>query len=186
MKPAVTWHVVVVATTMASAAMAQPPLRAAQGQGVSDSVGRVRLENQIRRMFTRAVRERVGLTDDQMTRLAPVTSKYEQQRRQLQLDERDTRIALRTALTADATDQKKVDDLLQRMLDVQKRRVRILEAEQSDLAAIMTPVQRARYMALQEQIRRRLEQMRQRRMQLMEDEMSDAPRPRPRLRRPPP
>jgi len=50
------------------------------------------------------------------------------------------------------------------MVDIQKRRVAILESEQHDLATIITPIQRARYMALQEQVRRRLEQMRQRRV----------------------
>jgi len=105
------------------------------------------------------------LSDDQMMRLRPVTQKYEQQRRQLQMEERDTRLSLRTSLQAgQSADANQVDQMLQRMVDIQKRRVAILEAEQRDLATIMTPIQRARYMALQEQIRRRLEQMRQRRV----------------------
>jgi hypothetical protein len=88
------------------------------------------------------------------------------------------RAAIRNAETADA---KQVDQLLQKMVDIQKRRVQLLDTEQRDLAAIMTPIQRAKYMALQEQVRRRLEQMRQRRMQLLEDDM---PAPRPRQRPP--
>jgi len=146
---------------------AQPPTLAPAGQrqGGTDSIGRARLEGQLRQGFARLVRNRVGLSDEQMTRLRPLTQRYEQQRRQLQIEERDTRFSLRSSLApGQSADPKQVDELLQRMVDIQKRRVAILEAEQRDLATIMTPIQRARYMALQEQIRRRLEQMRQRRV----------------------
>ena len=61
-------------------------------------------------------------------------------------------------------DSAQVNQLLQTLIDVQKRRVQILEAEQRDLAVFMTPMQRAKFMAVQEQFRRRLEQMRQRRV----------------------
>ncbi len=152
---------------VALAASAQQPDLAAlpRRQSGSDSIGRARLEGQLRQRFALLVRNRVGLSDDQMMRLRPVTQKYEQQRRQLQMEERDTRLSLRTSLQAgQSADANQVDQMLQRMVDIQKRRVAILEAEQRDLATIMTPIQRARYMALQEQIRRRLEQMRQRRV----------------------
>jgi Spy/CpxP family protein refolding chaperone len=126
--------------------------------------GRAQLEGEVRRGFARAVRERVGLTDDQMRRLAPVTQQHEQQRRQLQIEERGARMALQLAMSDSTPDQAKVSQELQRLLDIQKRRIALLESEQKDLAAIMNPVQRARYMALQEQVRRRMEQMRLRRM----------------------
>ena len=148
----------------------------AQRQAGSDSgANRARLENEIRRGFARAVRQRVGLNDEQMGRLGPVAMKYEQQRRQLQSQERETRMSLRTALRNEqGADPQQVDGLLQSMLDIQKRRLQLLESEQRDLATIMTPVQRARYMALQEQIRRRLEQMRQRRQQALDPDAASA------------
>jgi hypothetical protein len=147
-------------------AEAQPPAVSKQTvqQRGPDSVGRARLESAIRRGFAQAARKRVGLSDAQINRLAPMMQRYEQQRRQLLRDERDARMSLRAQMrneqTADAT---KVDQLLQRLVDVQKRRVQLVEAEQRDLATVMTPLQRAKFMALQEQIRRRLEEMRQRR-----------------------
>jgi hypothetical protein len=67
---------------------------------------------------------------------------------------------MRNEQTADPA---KVDRLLQQLVDVQKRRVQLMEAEQRDLATVMSPLQRAKFMALQEQIRRRLEEMRQQR-----------------------
>src|SRR5712691_2290197 len=87
---------------VALAASAQQPDLAAlpRRQSGSDSIGRARLEGQLRQRFALLVRNRVGLSDDQMMRLRPVTQKYEQQRRQLQMEERDTRLSLRTSLQA--------------------------------------------------------------------------------------
>ncbi|MEK7401250.1 MAG: hypothetical protein AABZ80_02690 [Gemmatimonadota bacterium] len=122
---------------------------------------RAQLEDDVRREFARAVRERVGLNDDQMQKLGPLTRKYEEQRRQTQADERNTRIRLQAALLDEnPADSAKVNQLVQQLLDIQKRRVAIAEAEQKELGSIMTAHQRARYLGLQEQVRRRLEQMR--------------------------
>ena len=166
----------------AGAQQAVGPGALAQRQREPDSVGRARLEGQIRQGFARLVRQRVGLSDDQMARLGPMSQRYEQQRRQLQVEERDARLSLRASMRNSQTaDAKLVDQLLQKIVDIQKRRVQLLDSEQRDLATIMTPIQRAQYMALQEQVRRRLEQMRQRRMQALEGDM---PVPRPRQRPP--
>ena len=155
----------------------------ALGAGGQDTAGRAQLESDIRRGFARIVRQRVGLNDEQMTRLGPVAMRYEQERRQLQMAERNARLSLRATLRDEqSADPKQVERSLQVLVDVQKRRVQLLEAEQRDLAAIMSPVQRAKFMALQEQVRRRLEQMRQRRMQLFEGELPgprSSPMPRP-------
>jgi hypothetical protein len=140
------------------------PPRQAAPERAPDSAGRARLEGDIRRGFARAVRERVGLSDAQMRQLGPLSQRHEQQRRRLQLEERNTRTSLRVAVRDyQPADSAKVGQLLQNLIDIQRRRVQLLESEQRDLSAIMTPVQRARYLALQEQVRRRLEQMRQRR-----------------------
>jgi periplasmic protein CpxP/Spy len=139
-----------------------PPRQAAER--APDSAGRARLAGDIRRGFARAVRQRVGLSDTQMRQLGPLSQRHEQQRRRLQLEERNTRTSLRVAVRDyQPADSAKVGQLLQNLIDIQRRRVQLLESEQRDLSAIMTPVQRARYLALQEQVRRRLEQMRQRR-----------------------
>jgi Spy/CpxP family protein refolding chaperone len=123
---------------------------------------RVRLENEIRRRFAQLVRQRVGLTDEQIRQVAPMTQRYEQQRRQLLVEERETRTSLRAMMRDEGTaDSAQVSRRLQQLIDIQKRRVQLVEAEQRDLATVMTPIQRAKFMALQEQVRRRLEQMRQ-------------------------
>lgn len=150
---------VLAAGSLAAPALAQRP----QQQRAQPGQERARLEGDIRRGFARAVRQRVGLSEDQMRRLGPVTQRHEQQRRQLQMEERRTRMALHALLRDSSADSSGISQHLQTLVDLQKRRVQVLEAEHRDLATIMTPLQRARYMAVQEQLRRRMEQMRQRR-----------------------
>ena len=149
---------IVLLVALSGVAVAQGPPAGGAGGAAADQ--RAQLEARFRRQLAQAVRVRVGLTNDQMARLAPVNERYSLQRRQLQTDERATRIALQRALRAETSDSAQVAALLQRLIDQQKRRVSLLEAEQRDLAAIMTPIQRARYMALQEQLRRQVEQRR--------------------------
>lgn len=59
--------------------------------------------------------------------------------------------------------KERVAAALDRLLQVQRSRLDIVAEEQRDLAAFMTPVQRARYAALQEQLRRRVQTMQRRR-----------------------
>ena len=144
---------------------ALPPAQRPRQRPLDTATDRAQLETQVRRNFARLVREGVGLSNEQMRRLVPVTQRYEQQRRQLQMQERDARVSLRAIVEGGQSgDSAQVSQLLQTLIDVQKRRVQILEAEQRDLGAFMTPMQRAKFMAAQEQFRRRVEQMRQRRV----------------------
>ena len=119
------------------------------------------LEAELRRGFARVVRQRVGLSDDQMRRLGPITQKHATERARIQLDEREARMELgrilRDTVAADTT---RIVSLMAKLLDVQKRRVQLMEQEQRDLATIMTPVQRARFLGLQEQLRRQMEERR--------------------------
>lgn len=158
--------VIVVAFALTfSQAEAQRPRANAGAQRQNAQGGdsqRAELESDIRRSFARAVRERVGLSEAQMQRLAPLAQRHEQARRQLQAEERDVRRDLLLSLRENSSGENAAA-LLDRMVDIQKRRAALFETEQRELAAIMTPVQRVRYIALQEQIRRRLEQLRQRR-----------------------
>ena len=115
----------------------------------------------MRRGFARAVRQRVGLNEDQMRRLAPITQKYANERARIQLDERQARMELGRILRDSVpADSAKIDGLMARMLDAQKRQVQLLEQEQKELATIMSPLQRARFFGLREQMRRQLEERR--------------------------
>jgi protein CpxP len=118
------------------------------------------LERRVRQAFSRAVRQRVGLNDDQMRRLADVSSRFDQERRQLLREERSTRQSLREAMRDPSPDQHALDAGWSHLQEIQRKRLDINEREDRELATFMTPLQRARYHALQEQVRRRLEELR--------------------------
>ena len=129
-----------------------------EGRGASGN--RAQLEQRFRQMLYQVTRRRVGLTDEQMNRLMPINQRFETQRRTIQRQERDTRVALRDAMR-DSThaDQARITGYLDKLVELQRQRVDLVAQEQRDLATFMTPLQRARYTALQEQVRRRVEQM---------------------------
>lgn len=121
------------------------------------------MEQRVRERVAAVVQNRLQLTDDQMRKLRDVNAKYEPQRRKLIADERDARIVLRAELQRGKLgDQSRVSAALDKMLKTQRSRLDVAEQEQRDLSAFMTPSQRAGYLAIQEQIRRRVDEMRQR------------------------
>ena len=96
-------------------------------------------------------RRRVGLSDPQMNQLIPINQRFEGQRRAILRQERETRLALRDAMRDSAeVDQGKITGYLDKLVQLQHQRVDLIEQEQRDLAQFMTPLQRARYTALQE------------------------------------
>lgn len=126
----------------------------------STTGNRAQLERRFRQMLYQVTRRRVGLTDAQMNRLMPINQRFETERRGIQRQERETRLALRDAMR-DSTqaDQARITGYLDKLVELQRQRVELVAREQRDLAEFMTPLQRARYTALQEQVRRRIEQM---------------------------
>ncbi|MGQ0712913.1 MAG: hypothetical protein ACT4PJ_04185 [Gemmatimonadaceae bacterium] len=142
-------------TAAATSAEAQRPR--------SDTVParRQALEQRVRQRMAAVVQERLGLTPDQMRRLGEVNRDMEAQRRLLNQQERDLRVGLRTELLrGDSASQERVARYVDQLIDVQRLRVDLLSREQRALAAFMTPVQRAQYLAIQDQVRRRMEEMR--------------------------
>lgn len=142
------------------AGVAAPVLRA-QETPPPPPADRDLLEQRVRQRMAQVIQRQVGLTDEQMRRLGVANRKFEQQQRDLFVRERQVRLGLRDELAlADTSRQAQVSRLIDQMLQIQRQRVDLLEAEQRELATFMTPQQRARYFGMQEQIRRRVEEMR--------------------------
>jgi protein CpxP len=79
--------------------------------------------------------------------------------------EREVRMGLRQEIeSGDTTRSAQVSALLDRMLVLQRQRLELVEAEQKELATFLTPVQRAKYFGMEEQIRRRVMEMREQQM----------------------
>ena len=154
-------RIAVLLTLIASVAQAQvlpPRAGGAAARGDQVAANRQDLERRVRQAIARVTRRQLNLNDAQMTQLGQVDMKFERQRRQLFQEQRQNRLALRAAMQDSAANQTLIAQHMDRLLQIERRRVDLLEAEQKDLAAFLTPLQRAKYQALQEQVRRRVEQ----------------------------
>jgi hypothetical protein len=117
------------------------------------------LEQQFRERVAKLAQQRIGLTDAQMAQLQQSNARFAPQLNQVAAQEREIRRQLRVEMTATAPNQQHVSTLLDQSLQLQRQRISVVEAEQKDLARFMTPVQRARYLALQQQFRRRAQEL---------------------------
>ncbi len=145
-----------------SAAGGEPNGARAGGESLADGQ-RPLLEQRVRERFAMVVRSQLRLDDKQMRQLGDASHKFEGRRRDLNARERSARDVLRTEVAADKNaDNPRVATALQEILSIQKERSAILEDEDKELSNFLSPVQRARWFALQDQLRRRVEEMRRR------------------------
>ena len=121
---------------------------------------RTALEQQFRERTAKLVQQRLGLNDAQLAKLEQSNARYAPQLRQLAAQERDIRFQLRQEMMAgNSANQQHVSDMLDGAIRLQRQRLGIVEAEQKELAGFLTPVQRARYMALQAQFGKRAQEL---------------------------
>jgi periplasmic protein CpxP/Spy len=140
-------------TLSAAAAGAQRPANA----GSSD---RAALEQQFRQRAAALTQQKLGLTDAQLTQLEQTNARYEPRLSNLLSQERETRRQLRLEMSSgNKANQQHVSNLIDTSISLQKQRIAIVEAEQKDLARFMSPTQRAGYLALQAQVRRRAQEL---------------------------
>ena len=147
-------HVTVALAVCVSPAFGQAPRPA------PSSANRPALEQQFRERVAKLAQQRLGLTDAQLTQLQQSNARFGPRINAIATQERETRRQLRMELTSTAEpNQQHVSNLLDTSLQLQKERIALVEEEQKDLARFMTPVQRARYIALQQQFRRRAQEL---------------------------
>jgi hypothetical protein len=127
---------------------------------VTTKASRPALDQQFRERVAKLTQDRVGLTNAQMAQLEQSNARFAPQLSQVAAQERETRRQLRLEMTSGGQpNQQHVSDLIDASLRLQQQRIAIVQAEQKELARFMTPVQRARYIALQQQFRRRAQEL---------------------------
>jgi hypothetical protein len=125
-------------------------------------VGRRALEQRIRERFAHVVQTRLALTDAQMAQLRATNQRFGGRRRALSVSERGVRQSLQGELRPGvAANQAHVSALMDSLLAIQRERLDLVQEEQRELAGYLTPVQRVRYYALQQALRKRLDQLQQ-------------------------
>jgi hypothetical protein len=119
------------------------------------------LAKQVRQAFAGVVRTRLNLNDEQARQLQTTDQRFQKQRNQIGREERQARQALAAALadSGSSPDQAKISEYMDQLIQVQHKRADLLEAEQKELGGFLTPIQRARYLALREQLNRRVREM---------------------------
>lgn len=145
-----------------------PPARsdvAPRGEGPRQGeAARLVQERRLQERINQVVRKRLGLSDDQMTKLQGVATRIEEDRRVLRREEMATRSALRRELLAgDKADEGRVATLLDRLSEHERRRLTLMEREQGELAKFLSATQRARYIGVQEELRRSMQDVQRRR-----------------------
>jgi protein CpxP len=154
----------VAAVPVAASAQVSGSPREARGNRADDP-RRAELEKRFQQRVETMLRQRLQLTDDQATKLRDVASRAETSRRALRHDEMQARKQMRDELLAgDNANNVKVAELLEEMPRLERRRIELMEQEQRDLAKFLSPVQRARYFALQDELRRNMQEVQRRRM----------------------
>jgi len=128
---------------------AQPPRRAA-------------LEQQYRARGEQVIREKLQLSDDQMTKLRSVNQRYDGRRRDLLQREGGLRGQLRAEVAkGKGANQTRVAQLMSQADQLQRERFELNQTELKEMGGFLTPVQQARYQGLQAQLRKRVQDMRE-------------------------
>ncbi len=160
-----TWRLTLV--LMTTAILASPVTAAslrAQAQRANPlqqpGARRQELEDRFRQRSGDLVRRRLQLTDDQAARLQSTNRQFEQQRLGLLRRERELRRELRQQLMAGATaNETRVGELLDQTIRLQRQRLEVAENEQRELSKFLKPIQRAKYFGLQNELRRRMQEL---------------------------
>ncbi|MBC7843566.1 MAG: hypothetical protein H7099_14695 [Gemmatimonadaceae bacterium] len=119
---------------------------------------RQRVENALREALAQAVKQRLNLNDQQASRLMDVNRRFSEDRIRIARDEIRIRRELRQSINGrDSSRSPETARLLDELLDAQRQRLDLQQKEQTALSEFLTPEQRARYIAMMEQLRRRIQ-----------------------------
>lgn len=152
------WSVVMVGLLTASPAWAQET-------GPDDDPARAQmLRQQIEDRFAARVKEEVGLTDAQLSRLRATSSTYGGRRRDLAAQERLLRSSLADQMRPGvAANQDSVSKLTDALVNLRSSYAQTLHDENAEMAKYLTPVQRSQLMAMRERFARRIQEIRRQR-----------------------
>lgn len=144
------------------ALLAGLPAIAAGQDTLNDPVRAERLRQQVEQRFGERVREQLGLTDDQATKVRAALGQLAVRRRGMERQERALRQALafqlRPGVAADADSVAKLVDALTNHRIAYAQTFR---DEMRDLSAILNPVQRGQYLMMRDRLMQRVQELQQ-------------------------
>ena len=136
------------------------PAPAPERGGRAAAPGEQPLRQQVQQAFRNRVREVLNLDQPKMRQLNQTEQRFNRERADLLISERQTRFAMKAALD-DTTnrDPHKIDQYISQLVQIQHQRADLVEAEQKELSTFLTPVQRLQYLSLKEQLNERLKEI---------------------------
>jgi periplasmic protein CpxP/Spy len=183
MKRSIRFALLVTALVLSPASMVAAQRGVGGGGREGGRPNRQQLEANFRQRLAGLLKTQLGLDDEGMKQLSDVNQRFDRQRRDMIRREMMTRVQLREeVLKLDSANAGKVEQLIAEQFKFERERIDLAEAEQRELGKFLTPVQRAKYLGVQEQIRREMDQLRGRRGGPPMGDSADAFR----RRRPPP
>ena len=150
------WALALIALTGVASARAQ-----AVG-GLDNPARGQQLRQRIEDRFAARVKEELGLTGEQLTKLRATSRTYGGRRRDLEARERALRSALADQMRPGvAANQDSVSKLTDGLVDLRASYAQTLRDENEEMAKYLTPVQRSQFLAMRERFLRRVEEIRQ-------------------------
>jgi Spy/CpxP family protein refolding chaperone len=141
--------------------LATPGALAGQRPQPDDTARAARLRAQIERRFGERVRQELGLSDAQATKLRATQQRVGERRRPLMERQRAVRMALRQQMRPGQTaDPDSVRQLLDAMQGGRAALLQLEQEEDREMAGYLTPVQRARFQMMRERLHHRVQDLR--------------------------
>ncbi len=123
-----------------------------------------RLRAAIQQRFTQRVATQLNLEEKQLAELRATSAKYAQRRADLARRTAELRASLRRELRPGvAANNDSVNRAVKELAEVQVQRAQVQQQELEELSGVLTPVQRARYLVMQQRLRQLIERAAERR-----------------------
>ena len=132
-----------------------PPM-GRRGQGGN----RVQLEQAVHARMAEMMQQRLGLNEEDGTRLSEAVEAFEGQRRQVGRQEQALRRRVEALMLEGGDDDSEATELLQRMSDLHLEEAELFRVEQEALLEILTPVQVLRLLQMRAQLGQRIQRLR--------------------------
>lgn len=126
----------------------------AQGRGGEDK--RAKVEQRLKQLRTRILRQEVGLDEKKAEEVQKILLKYEPERRKLQRQHQEHRRELRALLQSDSNDDAAYKKSIDGFRSTQKKLNALRDKEMDEVAKSITPKQQAKLYAALERLRKKV------------------------------
>ena len=122
----------------------------------------VALRRELELRFAQQVQQQLQLSDEQTTKVRDIMSGYAERRRELELQERQLRVALNAQLRPGiAANPDSVNRLVDAIATGRLSYAQLVQEEMRELSTVLDPVQRGQLFLMRDRLLQRVQEMRQ-------------------------